>query len=59
MCIPLALCTERVGKPTASFWRTGSNSVELKCSLSKWLSLANIALMQVPGSVEEEQCRIG
>jgi hypothetical protein len=41
---------ERVGKPTASFRHTVSNSVELKCSLSECLSLANIALVQVPGS---------
>jgi hypothetical protein len=46
---------ERVGKPTVSFWHTGSNSVELKCSLSDWLSLANTALVQVFGSVEEER----
>ena len=44
-----------MGKPTASFWHTCSNSVELKCSLSDWLSLANIALVQVFGSVEEER----
>ena len=44
-----------MGKPTASFWHTGSNSVKLKCSFSDWLSLANIALVQVFGSVEEER----
>jgi len=44
---------ERMGKPTASFWHIVSNSVELKCSLSEWLSLANIALVQVFGSVEK------
>ena len=46
---------ERVGKPTAFFWHTVSRSVELKCSLSKCLPLANIELVQVPGSVEEER----
>ena len=48
-----------MGKPTASIWHTVSNSVELKCSLSEWLSLANKALVQVPGfereRVEEER----
>ena len=51
----LVSSAEGVGKPTASFWHTVSSSVKLKCSLSEWLSLANIALVQVPGSVEEER----
>ena len=51
----LVSSAEGVGKPNASFWHTVSSSVKLKCSLSEWLSLANIALVQVPGSVEEER----
>ena len=55
----LVSSAEGVGKPTASFWHTVSSSVKLKCSLSEWLSLANKALVQVPGfereRVEEER----
>jgi len=42
-------------KTTAEFWHSVRSNVDLRHKLSAFVTLADIALVQVPGSVEEER----
>jgi len=46
-----------LGKSTAAFWGSVSSRVDISINLkmSEWIKLANIGLVQVPGSAEEER----
>ena len=45
----------KVNKDTAQFWHSIRSTVDLRNKVSEWCKLASIALVQVPGSVEEER----
>ena len=45
----------KVNKDTAQFWHSINSTVDLRNKVSEWCKLASIALVQVPGSVEEER----
>ncbi len=44
-----------LGKSKAAFWESVNSCVDLNMKISEWMKLAHIGLVQVPGSVEEEQ----